>query len=136
IRLIVITAPNSQTGTHVDIYLTYEQSSLNRKRGIIIRAGLVRLFGSVFSMFAGAGAVTKNKFAVSRRIGGTPIAKVDVEEPEFRIVNGTDLTLHGEGLSAKSEAEAWQLHDELVAEDPSLQGRLRVMSSYELSEAA
>ena len=130
------TGDSSQTGANVDKDVTYELSYVHRKRGLTIRAGLVRLFGSVFSMFSGAGAVTKNKFAVSRRIGGTPIAKVDVEEPEFRIVNGTDLTLHGEGLSAKSEAEAWQLHDELVAEDPSLQGRLQVMSSYELSEAA
>ncbi|PYI72999.1 MAG: hypothetical protein DMF02_02170 [Verrucomicrobia bacterium] len=130
------TGDSSQTGANVDKDVTYELSYVHRKRGLTIRAGLVRLFGSVFSMFSGAGAVTKNKFAVSRRIGGTPIAKVDVEEPEFRVVNGTDLTLHGEGLSAKSEAEAWQLHDELVAEDPSLQGRLQVMSSYELSEAA
>jgi len=51
-------------------------------------------------------------------------------------VNGADLTLHAAGLSAKSEAEAWQLHDDLVATDPSLRGHLQVMSSYELSEAA
>jgi hypothetical protein len=87
-------------------------------------------------MFTGAGAVTKNKFAVSRRIGGTPIAKVDVEEPEFHVVNGADLTLYAAGSSAKSEAEARQLHDDLVAADPSLRGRLQVMSSYELGEAA
>ena len=130
------TGDSSQTGANVDKDVTYELSYVHRKRGLTIRAGLVRLFGSVFSMFSGAGAVTKNKFAVSRRIGGTPIAKVDVEEPEFHVVNGADLTLHGEGLSAKSEAEAWQLHDELVAADPSLQGRLQIMSSYELSEAA
>jgi len=130
------TGDSSQTGASVDKDVTYELSYVHRKRGLTIRAGLVRLFGSVFSTFSGAGAVTKNKFAVSRRIGGTPIAKVDVEEPEFHVVNGADLALYGEGLSAKSEAEAWQLHDELVVADPSLQGRLQVMSSYELSEAA
>jgi hypothetical protein len=130
------TGDSSQTGANVDKDVTYELSYVHRKRGISIRAGLVRLFGTVFSMFAGAGAVTKNKFAVSGRIGGTPIAKVDVEEPEFHVVNGADLTLYAAGLSAKSEAEAWQLHDDLVATDPSLSGRLQVMSSYELSEAA
>jgi hypothetical protein len=130
------TGDSSQTGANVDKDVTYELSYVHRKRGLTIRAGLVRLFGSVFSMFTGAGAVTKNKFAVSRRIGGTPIAKVDVEEQEFHVVNGADLTLHAAGLSAKSEAEAWQLHDELVAADPSLRGNLQVMSSYELSEAA
>jgi hypothetical protein len=87
-------------------------------------------------MFSGAGAVTKNKFAVSRRIGGTPIAKIDVQEPEFQVVNGDDLSLHAPGLTAKTSAEAWQLHDGLVGANPELQGRLQVMSSYELSEAA
>jgi len=127
---------SSQTGANTAKDVTYELSYVHRKRGLTIRAGLVRLFGSVFSMFSGSGAVTKNKFAVSRRIGGTPIAKVDVKEPEFHVVNQSDLAMAGPGLSAKTSTEAWQLHDELVAANPSLSGRLQVMSTYELSDAA
>jgi len=127
---------SSQTGANTAKDVTYELSYVHRKRGLTIRAGLVRLFGSVFSMFSGAGAVTKNKFAVSRRIGGTPIAKVDVKKPEFQVVNQSDLAMAGPGLSAKTSTEAWQLHDELVAANPSLSGRLQVMSTYELSDAA
>ena len=55
------TGDSSQTGANVDKDVTYELSYVHRKRGLTIRAGLVRLFGSVFSMFTGAGAVTKNK---------------------------------------------------------------------------
>ena len=80
--------------------------------------------------------MTKNKFAVARRTGGTPIAKVDVKEPEFQVVNGNDLSLHAPGLTAKTSAEAWQLHDDLVATNPELRGHLQVLSSYELSDAA
>jgi hypothetical protein len=130
------TGDSSQTGANVAKDVTYELSYVHRKRGLTIRAGVVRLFGSVFSIFSGAGAVTKNKFAVSRRVGGTPIAKVEVQEPEFHVVNGSDLGLHAPGLTAKTSTEAWQLHDELVAANPSLRGQLQVMSSYELSEAA
>ena len=127
---------SSQTGANTAKDVTYELSYVHRKRGLTIRAGLVRLFGSVFSMFSGAGAVTKNKFAVSQRIGGTPIAKVEVQAPEFHVVNQSDLAVHAPGASAKTETEAWQLYDELVGANPSLRGRLQVMSSYELSDAA
>jgi len=51
-------------------------------------------------------------------------------------VNGNDLSLHAPGLTAKTSAEAWQLHDDLVATNPELRGRLQVLSSYELSDAA
>jgi hypothetical protein len=40
------------------------------------------------------------------------------------------------GATARTSAEASQLLDELVAADPSLRGRLQVMSSYELDAAA
>ena len=130
------TGDSSQTGANTAKDVIYELSYVHRKRGLTIRAGLVRLFGSVFSIFTGAGAVTKNKFAVARRTGGTPIAKVDVKEPEFQVVNGNDLSLHAPGLTAKTSAEAWQLHDDLVATNPELRGRLQVLSSYELSDAA
>jgi hypothetical protein len=129
------TGDASQTGANVPKDVTYEFQYVNRKR-VTVRAGLVRLFSSMFSMFSGAGAITKNKFAVARRVPGMPIAKVDVQPPEFRVVNQSDLSMYAASATARTSAEAAQLLDELVAANPSLRGRLQVMSSYELGAAA
>jgi hypothetical protein len=130
------TGDASQTGANVPKDVTYEFQYVNRKRNITIRAGLVRLFGSVFSMFTGAGAIAKNKFAVARRVPSVPIAKVDVQPPEFHVVKQSDLSMYAPEATAKTSAEASQLLDELVAANPSLRGHLQVMSSYELDAAA
>jgi hypothetical protein len=90
----------------------------------------------MFSMLTGAGAIAKNKFAVARRVPSVPIAKVDVQPPEFHVVNQSDLSLFAPDATAQTSAEASQLLDELVAANPSLRGRLQVMSSYELDAAA
>jgi hypothetical protein len=127
------TGDATETGANTDKDVTYELSYLHRKRGLTIRAGLVKMLGSAFAMLARGGAIGKSKQAVSRRVGGTPPARVELKEAEYQLVNQSDLALHAPGLVAKTETEARQLYQELIAADPSLRGQVQVISSLELN---
>jgi hypothetical protein len=127
------TGDSSQYGTNVQKDVTYELSYVYRKRRITIRAGLYQLLASVFSIFSQGGAIANHAYAIGRRVGGTPPARIVVKEPDYMVVNMSDLNLHAPNLVAKTETEAYQLHDQLLAADPSLRGKVQVLSSYELN---
>jgi len=54
-------------------------------------------------------------------------------EGTYSVVNASDLSLHAPGMTAKTSTEAYAMHDALVAADPSLQGKVLVAASHELS---
>ena len=121
------------TGASVQKDVSYELSYVHRKLGVTIKAGLHNLFGAVFSMFTRGGAVTKNAYSVSKRNGATPPSKIAVEEGAYSVVNASDLTPHASGMTAKTSTEAWLMHDQLIAANPSLAGKVMVVSAYELN---
>jgi hypothetical protein len=84
-------------------------------------------------MLTKGGAVVKNTYSVSKVVGGTPPARIDVGEPEYVVVNANDLTLYAANMVAKTSTEACLMHDQLVAADPSLKGQVLVVSSHELN---
>ena len=129
------TGDSSQYGANTQKDVTYELSYVHRKRGLFvtIKAGVISLFGTVFATLSGGGAISKNTFAVGNRAGGTQPARVEVEEPKYMVVNANDLSLHAPGMAAKTETEAYALHDQLLASSPSLRGRVLVVSSHELN---
>ena len=127
------TGDSSQYGENVKKEVNYELSYVHKKKGLTIRGGLFALLTPVLSMLSAGGAAGKNAFSVSKFNGATPPARIDTGDPEYHVVNVSDLTLSGPNTTAKTAAEAYQLHDELVAKDPSLKGRLLVVSSHELN---
>ncbi len=56
--------------------------------------------------------------------------EVVTAEPSYSVVNVSDLGKHA---TVGSEAEAMQMQATLIKKDPSLKGRLQVMSHIELS---
>ena len=84
-------------------------------------------------MFSQGGAIANSAYAARRRVGGTPPARIVVMEPEFMVVNTSDLGLHAPELVAKTATEAYQLYDQLLTSNPSLSGKVQVLSSYELN---
>jgi hypothetical protein len=84
-------------------------------------------------MLSKGGAITRNAYSVSKYNGATPPARLDTAEPEYLVVNTSDLALHAPNMTAKTSAEAYYLHDQLIASDPSLKGRVMVVSSHELN---
>jgi len=127
------TGDSSQYGSNVQKDVTYELSYVHRRRRTSIRAGLYQLFVSVFSIFSQGGAIANNAYAVRRKIGGTPPAPIEVQQPSFMVVNTSDLALHAPELVAKTQTEAKFLRDQLIARDPSLAGTVQVLSSYEMT---
>jgi hypothetical protein len=127
------TGNSPETGANTEKEVTYELSYVHRKRGLTIRAGLMKMLGSAFSMLAAGGAIAKSKQAVSQRTGNTPPARIELKEPEYSVVNLSDLEPHAPGLVAKTETEARQLYRELIATNPGLRGQIQVMSSHELN---
>ncbi len=66
---------------------------MHRKLKLTIKARIYNLFGSMFTMFSKGGAVAKNVYSVSRRVGGTPPSGIDVSEGSYSVVNVSDLSL-------------------------------------------
>jgi hypothetical protein len=127
------TGDSSQYGANVQKEVNYELSYVHKKKGLTIKGGLFTLVASVFTMLSKGGAVTKNTFSVSKFNGGTPPARLDTADPEYMVVNSSDLGLHAPNMIAKTSTEAYQLYDQLVASDPSLKGKVMVVSSHELN---
>jgi hypothetical protein len=124
------------TGHTVHKDVDYELSYLHRHSGRLLRAGLIGLLKPLFDRLSGGGAIAENKFSVARRrAGGNGPASVEVAEAEFHVVNVSDLSPAAPGASARTQAEAWALHDEMIREDPSLTGTLQVLADHELVAA-
>jgi hypothetical protein len=123
---------SSKYGANVQKEVDYELSYVHHKRNVSIRGGLFGILGSMFSMFSKAGAITKNTYSVSKFNGATPPATIETADPNYMVVNASDLTLHSAGLVAKTSTEAYAMQDQLVAVDPSLRGKVLVVSSHEL----
>ena len=125
------TGDSSQYGANVQKEVKYELSYVHKKKAT--RGGLVALVVGVFSMLSKGGSITRNAYSVSKYNGATPPARLDTAEPEYHVVNTSDLALHAPNMTAKTSAEAYYLHDQLIANDPSLKGRVMVVSSHELN---
>src|SRR6266550_4176616 len=107
------TGDSSQYGENVKKEVNYELSYVHKKKGFTIRGGLFALLAPVLSMLSAGGAAGKNTFSVSKFNGATPPARIDTGDPEYHVVNVSDLTLSGPNTTAKSAAEAYQLHDQI-----------------------
>lgn len=129
------TGDTAETGARVVVEVDYELSYVHRSIGVVIFAGLYRLFDSVFAAFTGGTGASKNAFSKVRNGGGVKPAAVRIKEGEFLVVTVADLSPHA-GLTAKTMAEATALHDALVREDPTLKNKLQVVAGHELGMAA
>ena len=127
------TGDSSQYGANTEKEVVYEQSYVHRKRGITIKGGFYKLFGAIYTMLSSGTAIARNAFSVSKFAGAVPPARIDVGDPDYMVVNASDLSLHAPDMVAKTSTEAYQLHDQLVAADPSLKGKVLVVSSHELN---
>ncbi len=126
------TGDSSEYGANVLKDVSYELSYVHRSKGLSIKAGIIKLFSSMFNTLSKGGAIARNSYSVSKYVGGTPPARINVEDMDYVIVNASDLTPYAPGAAAKTSTEAYQLHDQLVSADPSLQGKVLVVSQYEL----
>jgi hypothetical protein len=129
------TGDATETGARVVVEVDYELSYVHRSIGVIVFAGLYRLFDAVFTVLAGGTSASKNAFSKVRNGGGVKPAAVTISEGEFLVVSVADLSPHA-GLRAKTMAEAAAMQDALVRSDPALKGRVQVVAAHEIGVAA
>jgi hypothetical protein len=123
---------SSKYGANVAKEVDYELSYVHRTKNTTTKGGRFGILGSMFSMFAKAGAITKSTYSVSKYNGATPPAAIETGDPQYMVVNASDLSLYATGLVAKTSTEAYAIHDQLLAGDPALRGKVLVVSSHEL----
>jgi hypothetical protein len=123
---------SSKYGANVQKEVDYELSYVHRKKNVTTKGGRFGILASMFTIFSKASAITKNTYSVSKYNGATPPAAIETGDLQYMVVNASDLSLHAGGLVAKTSTEAYALRDQLVAGDPSLRGKVLVVSSHEL----
>jgi hypothetical protein len=119
-------------GSYVDKDVDYELEYVHRKKPTL-RFGIVKLFGGLFDILVKGSAATKSAYSVSKTYANNAPAKVDVPKSQYMVVNTSDLTLYNSGSVANSEAEAYNLHDSFIQNDPGLKGNIQVVSAFELN---
>jgi len=127
--------PSDQTttGSQKHKNVTYELSYVHKKKLLTIKIKVYALFASVFNILVKGSAVSKNVFAAGKKASTIGPAKVELRKQEYSVVNVSDLELHGAGLVAGSEVEAYAMQDSLVQRNPSLKGKIQVVSNFELN---
>jgi hypothetical protein len=120
-------------GTETDKEVTYELTYVHKKKNLFIKAGIFRLFNSIFNVTVKGNSIYKSSYSISKKISTNIPAKVEVSKPGYSVVNVSDMQLYSGTSVVGTEAEAYMLHDTLIAKDPSLDGTLQVVSNFELN---
>lgn len=130
------TGDATSMGVRVEKEVTYELSYVHRKKMLTLKGGLIAMLQSLFSRLSGGGAITQNALSVTRRRGGgNGPAGVSVDPGDFVVVTMADLSPAAAGAAARTQAEAFALHDSLVQANPALAGTLQVVAAHELFTA-
>lgn len=88
---------------------------------------------SAFRAFIGNNAAAKSPLGSQKKpVSNWAPAKVSLKQEAYAVAQTADLALYN-SLTASSEAEAEMLLNELLQQQPELEGKLQVVSSYELA---
>jgi hypothetical protein len=128
------TGDATESGARVVVEAEYELSYVHRSVGLVLRAGIYKLYDSVFMALTGASSAAKNAFSNVRNGGGIKPATVTLNAGDFLVVAVADLRPQA-GLRAATMAEATALQRSLVAENPHLRGQVQVVAAHELETA-
>ncbi len=118
------------TGNGLQKEVNYEMSYVHKKR--TLRFGLFKMFVGVYNILVQGNSVSKSAYAVNKRIATIGPAEINVSNPGYSVVNVSNMELHRSDLSAATEAQAYQMFNEIIAQDPSLRGKVQVVSQYEM----
>jgi hypothetical protein len=125
------TGDATATGARVTVDVEYELTYVHRSIGLILFAGLIQVFVTVFAVLAGGASAARSAMSKVRDGAGVPPAPVLIKQQDFLVVSVADLSVH-EGLTASSMAEASALMAAAVTADPLLKGQVQVVAAHEL----
>jgi len=121
-------APNADFQRRVDV--EYEVVYFRKPR----RSLRLTLASTLLDLYSSITAAGRSKFSAARRAPtGLGTAKVTMPSETFVIASNDDLKAHSQTHVFTSEAAAAVALKELVNEDATLNGKLQVVSSYEVA---
>ncbi len=124
------------TAAPVEKSVEYEVLYLRKKRIGIIFAGIFKLAKDIFSAMTKGSAVSKSSISYqnNKKSVNSP-DDLTINKEKYGVANVSDMKLHDAGLIAGSQAEAYQMYNNLVSNNPGLKDKVQVLSTYEMSEA-
>lgn len=120
-------------GSYIDKDVDYELSYVHKKKNIVIKIGKVKLYGGLFDVLSKGNSTSKSAYSVARTFANNAPAKVDTPAAQYMVVNVSDLELYAPTAVAASQAAAYDLHDQLIRDNPQLKGTIQVVSAFELN---
>jgi hypothetical protein len=125
------TGDSVETGPRVLVDVDYELSYVHRSIGLVLYAGLVQLFVTVFAVLSGGTSAATSAMSKVRNGGGIVPEPVAINPQDFHVVSVADLSPHS-GLAAHTMAEATALMESTLLADPTLKGQVQVVAGHEL----
>ncbi len=124
------------TAAPVEKSVDYEVLYLRKKSIGIIFAGIFKLAKDMFSALTKGSAVSKSSISYqnNRKSVNSP-EDLTINTEQYGVANVSDMKLHDSGLIAGSQAEAYQMYSNLIAENPGLKDKVQVLSTYEMNAA-
>jgi hypothetical protein len=126
-------ADASTYGAGIKKEVLYELSYVHKKKRISFKFGIFRLFTEVSNVLMKANSIHKHAYSASKKQAVIAPAEIKVDPPKYMVVNVKDMELYQENLVTTSSSEAYMMQENLLKKDPSLKGKLQVVSQYELN---
>jgi len=111
----------------------YELTYVRRARRLSVFAGIYAFAKTLFKVSLRSSAVSKSALSVMvTRASKNAPETFAVRAEGFAVVSTSTMQVHGTSAVATSYTEADQLLGRLIAENPSLAGRLQVVGAHEV----
>ena len=112
----------------------YELTYLRKKRELRVLGGIYKYVKSLFKTNLKAGAVAKSKLSFSnQRVSTNAPQATEIKEQGFAIASTSDMTAYQDSQIAGRYTEAADAMAQLLAEQPSLRGKVQIVSEHELA---
>jgi hypothetical protein len=133
----VTSAGALQVPTVVNRGVDYELTYVRKKRQLRRFAGLYKFAREIFRANLRGSAVAKSRLSfINNRISVNAADSVAVAKEGFTIVGTKDMQVMTQAKTVTSYTEASQQMAEMLRKDPSLAGKMQVVSTLELDLAA
>lgn len=134
VKLVGTEEFDSDYATKRDI--KYELFYIDEQRNLNLWLELVELDGLAFQSWSIAGAIANSPLSYTGKMKSALAPdEVTVDQENYAVVNVSDLNLVNEQSAVTSEAEAYNLMDDLISENPSLLGDIQVVPIFEVNKS-
>jgi len=112
----------------------YELTYLRKKHGLLIFAGIYKYAKALFKTNLKTSAVANSSLSFGgKKVSYNAPETLHLQPQGFAIANTSDMKMYNATSSTGSYTEAAQMMIEMVTKDPSLKGKIQIVSQHELN---